>query len=380
MKYLPSLLVALSTLGAVSATIPPPGPDGKYTLTAPGIRAKFIPFAAAITNLFVKDKNGVERDIVVGYDTAAEYPPDAGSHNGAVPGRYVNRIGNAQYPIDGVIYHTEKNDGNNTLHSGTNGWGFRHWNVTAVSSSSITFSIIDPGHSSLGMPGTVYGKVTYTLTANKWSIKMEATSPEKKSPIMLTQHTYWNLDAFANPDTDRIWNHTYHLPFSVRHLEPDPNMVPTGNLPYIPQGDINDFWSKPKQLGASMNDPKWVGNCGTGSGCAGYNNLWIVDKSKYDNRVAATLASSFTGIKVDIRTDQQGLQLYTCYWSGGNAPIKSTQGGPASNGFVNSGGCAAIEASDWNDGINNPQWGRKQIYGPGEKYTWNTDYTFGTFT
>ncbi|KAF8425318.1 galactose mutarotase-like domain-containing protein [Tirmania nivea] len=378
MKYLTYLFVALTTVTA--ATIPDPGPDGKYILTAPGIRAGFIPFAAAITNLWVEDKNGVERDIILGYDTADEYPPGARRHYGAIPGRYSNRIGNATFTVDGVTYHTQKNDGPNTLHSGTNGWGYRHWNVTAVSQSSITFSIVDPDMST-NMPGTVYGKVTYTLSAKKWSIKIEASSPEKKTPLMLTQHTYWNLDSFANPDTDRIWNHTYYTPYSVRLLEPDANTVPTGKLVYIPKDDINDFWSKPKQLGASMDDPKWVGNCGTGigSGCTGYNNMWIVDKSKYDTCVAATLASAWSGIKVDIRTDQQGLQLYTCYWSLGTDKLKSTQGGPASNGFVNSGGCVAIEAQDWNNGINHPEWNRKQFYGPGDKYIWNADYTFSTF-
>lgn len=106
--------------------------------------------------------------------------PDAGSHYGAIPGRYANRIGNATFTVDGVTYHTEQNDGSNTLHSGTNGWGFRHWNVTAVSTSSITFSIVDPDMST-NMPGTVYGKVTYTLSKKKWSIKIAATSPEKKT-------------------------------------------------------------------------------------------------------------------------------------------------------------------------------------------------------
>ncbi|KAF8470712.1 galactose mutarotase-like domain-containing protein [Kalaharituber pfeilii] len=383
MKYLAFLLLALTATTAVSAapgsSIPEPGPDGKYTLTAPGIKAKFIPFAAAITNLWVQDKNGIERDIVVGYDHADNYPADAGSHNGAVPGRYAGRIGNATYSIDGVTYHTEQNDGPNTLHSGTNGWGYRKWNITAVSSNCITFSIIDPHMSSEGMPGTVIGKVTYTLGTKKWKVYMEAISPEKKSPILLTQHTYWNLDAFANPATDRIWNHTYYTPFSRRILEPDANMAPTGNILPIAYGSIDDFWSEPKQLGAAMSDPGWVGHCGSASGCEGYNNMWIVDKARSDTRIAATLASNWSGIKVDIRTDQEGLQLYSCYWSGGTAPIKSTQGGPASNGFVNSGGCVAIEAQDWSDGINNPQWGRKQIYGPGDKFTWNAEYTFSTF-
>lgn len=38
----------------------------------------------------------------------------------------------------------------------------------------------------------------------------------------------------------------------------------------------------------------------------------------------------------------------------GEIPIKKTQGGPgsATNGFVKSGGCLALEAQDWNDAIN----------------------------
>lgn len=29
---------------------------------------------------------------------------------------------------------------------------------------------------------------------------------------MLTHHTYFNLDAFKNPDTDKVWEHTLHMP------------------------------------------------------------------------------------------------------------------------------------------------------------------------
>lgn len=50
-----------------------PGKDGKYTLEAEGIRAQFVPYGAGISNLFVKDKNGTERDIVLGWDNATYY-------------------------------------------------------------------------------------------------------------------------------------------------------------------------------------------------------------------------------------------------------------------------------------------------------------------
>jgi aldose 1-epimerase len=52
----------------------PPGLDGKYTLTAPGITVKFILYAACITNLIVADRNGTSRDVILGYDNSSFYP------------------------------------------------------------------------------------------------------------------------------------------------------------------------------------------------------------------------------------------------------------------------------------------------------------------
>jgi aldose 1-epimerase len=73
---------------------------------------------------------------------------------------------------------TQANDGANTLHSGTNNWSFRVWNVTEVTDDSITFSIHDPSESSIGMVGDVDAKVTYSVSDSIWKIKMEATSPQ----------------------------------------------------------------------------------------------------------------------------------------------------------------------------------------------------------
>jgi aldose 1-epimerase len=83
----------------------------------------------------------------------------------SIPGRYVNRIGHGQYTLDGKVYHTEQNDGNNTLHSGTNNWSYRVWNVDAASAGSITFSISDPDGSEKGLPGLVNSSVTYSVTS-----------------------------------------------------------------------------------------------------------------------------------------------------------------------------------------------------------------------
>lgn len=63
--------------------------DGKYTISAEGIRAKFIPYGASISNLFINDTNGVERDIVLGFDNASYYSVDKlHPHLGGVPGTF----------------------------------------------------------------------------------------------------------------------------------------------------------------------------------------------------------------------------------------------------------------------------------------------------
>jgi hypothetical protein len=65
-----------------------PDADGKYTIAADGIRMQFIPYGASITNLFINDTSGRERDIVLGFDNATYYPTDQSHpHLGGVPGK-----------------------------------------------------------------------------------------------------------------------------------------------------------------------------------------------------------------------------------------------------------------------------------------------------
>jgi aldose 1-epimerase len=70
-----------------------PDANGKYEISAEGIRALFIPYGASIANLFINDTNGIERDIVLGFDNASHYSVDPfHPHLGGVPGA------NQRYP------------------------------------------------------------------------------------------------------------------------------------------------------------------------------------------------------------------------------------------------------------------------------------------
>ena len=168
---------------------------------------------------------------------------------------------------------------------------------------------------------------------------------------MLTQHTYFNLDAFKDPSTNKVWNHTLYLPYSQRYLPADDSALPTGDIVKALAGSINDFASKPDlELGHAKNDPAFSGNCGAGGQCEGYNGYWLIENAPRD-AVVASLASPFSGIKAELRTDQAGLVVYSCNWFDGTAPLKSTQG-LKDRKTVGRSSCVAIEAHDYVDGIN----------------------------
>jgi aldose 1-epimerase len=328
-SFLAATATAAPQYSAPNTTIGPDA-DGKYEISANGIRGLFIPYGASISNLFIKDKNGVERDIVLGFDNASHYTVDQfHPHLGGVPGRYANRIANSSFVIDGEEFHITPNENNNkqTLHGGPDGWDYRNFTVVAHTTDSITFSIVDPDGKE-GFPGEVVSYITYTMTPNTWHFKMVALATTKKTPIMLSSHTYWNLDGFANPDTPTALNHTIHLPYSGQRVGVDGALIPDGSILPNQKYSVNDFWSGPKQVGANHTAPELLGNCGTN--CTGYDNCYIVNRAQngpYDWRTSgpvATVGSEWSGIEINIFTDQEAFQVYSCGGQNGKSSFSTS--------------------------------------------------------
>ncbi|KAF1952429.1 galactose mutarotase-like protein [Byssothecium circinans] len=380
-----SALAQYSTAPNTTNSTTGPDANGKYEISAEGIRGLFIPYGASIANLFVHDSKGIERDIVLGFDNASYYEVDpVHPHFGGVPGRYANRIKNSSFVIDGVQYKVDANEngGLNTLHGGDDGWDYRNFTVVSHTKDSITFSIVDPDGKE-GFPGEVVSYITYTMTKNTWHIKMVALSTTKKTPIMLSSHVYWNLDAFANPNTPTALNHTLHLPYSGQRIGVDNILIPDGTILPNAQYSVNDFWSSPKQLGANLTAPELKGNCGFN--CTGYDNAYLVNRAQngpYDWRKSgpvATLSSEWSGIQIDVFSDQDAFQVYGCGGQNGSLPIKSTQGLEGRNRVIEKYGCIVLEVEDWIDAINHPEWQRekKNIFGPEDPaYTLEATYVF----
>ncbi|KAF8607743.1 galactose mutarotase-like protein [Ceratobasidium sp. AG-I] len=391
--YRRATLVALllgATHGIVGAALEPEpvvlagagDPLRVITLTAPdnSITANFLSYGATLKNFWVKDKRGKYRDIVLGYDNKKNYESDP-SHPyfGGIVGRYANRIKNGTFSIPITknatgdnVYHIPENEngGIDTLHGGLTGYDRRNWTPLEVSKSKVVYHLIDPDGTQ-GFPGTVNAIVTYTLLKNaKWKIEMYANATAK-TPILLSSHVYWNLEAYQ--ETQDLADHKLQID-SSRVIAADGILIPTGELTDV-TGTYFDFRNETR-LGDVID--KAVGYCGTG--CTGLDNAWIYDRSA-QNTPAFSLSSPNSGIKMSVTTDQSALQVYTCNGIANNGdgknvtiPRKKAHGGPKK--YYGKHSCAVIEQEGWIGGINNPEFNQDQIYGPDRDYTWSAVYSF----
>jgi aldose 1-epimerase len=142
----------LPAAAAAAASPDAPSPFAQYTIAAPGITATLIPYGARLTHLLVPDNTGSQRDVVLGYDDPKQYLADTLTNHtyfGPIVGRYANRIRNGTFTLPATgsqEFHIPENDnkGLDTLHGGFIGYDARNWTVTASSSDSVTFTLLDP--------------------------------------------------------------------------------------------------------------------------------------------------------------------------------------------------------------------------------------------
>ena len=161
---------------------------------------------------------------------------------------------------------------------------------------------------------------TYSVAPSQLITSLVSVALDTPTPIMLANHIYWNLDAFATND---VLNQTLHLPYGKRIIGTDNIQVPTGALEAVAGGAF-DF-TEPKQIGR---DIARATECGFN--CTGYDNAFIMDRPRASGPEATdltllSLSSPATGIKMDVRTNQQNIQFYSCISQNGTIPVKKSQ-------------------------------------------------------
>src|SRR5260370_333806 len=166
-----------------------------FTVTnAHGLRVRCLSLGGVITGGDVPDRTGRPGNIVLGLATLEGYETLPG-HYGAITGRYANRIGGAQFTLDGQTYHLIANNGANTLHGGPNALDRRVWTVSptpAPDGVAATLSYVSKDGDQ-NFPGTLTTYVTYTLT-NDNALRIDyRASTDKDTVINFTNHSYFNL-------------------------------------------------------------------------------------------------------------------------------------------------------------------------------------------
>ncbi|MFQ8883200.1 MAG: hypothetical protein ACLR7W_15930 [Ruminococcus sp.] len=111
-----------------------------------GAYAEVMDYGAILVKLCVPDKDGELTDVVLGYDDVQQYEVN-GCFFGAIIGRSGNRIAGARFSLYGQEYQLDKNENDNNLHSGPNGFEKKIWTVKNTDSdkNAITFSQDQPG-------------------------------------------------------------------------------------------------------------------------------------------------------------------------------------------------------------------------------------------
>lgn len=263
-----------------------------------GMEVCITNFGGRIVSIMVPDKNGKMKDVVLGFDSVADYV-NKPSDFGASIGRYANRIGKAQMVIDGDTIKLLKNDKQNCLHGGPKGWQYQVYEGKQLDKQTLELTMKSPDGDQ-NFPGNVTAIVTYKLTNdNAIDIQYKATT-DKKTVINMTNHSYFNLN--GDPNIVITNNQLY---VNASNFTPiDMTLIPTGKI--IPVSGTPLDFTKSKTIGTDINkdyDQLKFAN--------GYDFNWVLDTKGSDKVLAAKLVSPISGISLEVYTNEPGIQVYT---------------------------------------------------------------------
>ena len=327
-------------------------PDGQmahlYTISCGALKAVISDFGATLVQLYVPDSNGQTDDIVLGFDSPAEYAA-SDTYFGATVGRNANRIQNAAFVLNNTTYALSPNEAPNSLHSGPDGFERRLWNVEQHVENCIVFSLHSP-HLDQGFPGNADIRVSYCLTADSLQISYDGIA-DRDTVFNLTNHSYFNLAGHQHPE--KAMKQTLAMP--ARFFTPaDSASIPTGECRAVENTPM-DFRS-PKPLGQDI----------------GLSYEPLILQKGYDHNFevfcnpCAHLTDPGSGRSMAVYTDCPGIQLYTANYT--DCTGKGGQKYPPRS-------AVCLETQFFPDALHKMQW-KQPVVKAGEKYHSVTTYRF----
>lgn len=323
----------------------------QYVVSNNMLKFKVINYGAILVELHTPDRNGNLGDVILGFDSPLEYINDD-TYQGATIGRYANRIANGIFELDGKKYNLNQNDGSNHLHGGIHGFNDVLWEAEEIKKNGsigirFTYRSADGEEN---YPGNLISSVTYLLVKNKLKINFQATT-DKKTPLNMTHHSYFNLHG---PQNGNILDHIIKI-YADQYLPVNDKLVPTGEVKPVANTPM-DFTTATR-IGDTIEKTN-----------AGYDHNWILKGENTEElKLAAEVLDSYSGRKMKLYTTKPGLQFYS-----GNF-LDNIKGKSGSIYNKHYGLC--LEPQFFPDSPNHSEF-PFSFLAPGEKYNHRIEYEF----
>lgn len=312
-------------------------------------------FGGRIVSVMVPDRDGIMRDVVLGFDRIADYETIP-SDFGATIGRYANRIGQGRITLDGTEYQLPQNNYGHCLHGGPRGFQYRVFDAVQKSDREVelTYTAKDGEE---GFPGNFDCRVTMTLTDDNAIDIRYAAETDKTTVVNMTNHSYFNLD--GDPSKD---NSEWLLTVNADSYTPvDSTFMTTGEI--APVADTPMDFRTPTPIGERIGQDFEQLKNGNG-----IDHNWVLNTRGNIAEPCASLESPATGIRLDVYTTEPGIQVYCGNFLDGT--VKGKKG--VAYGFR---AAVCLETQKYPDTPNKPEW-PSAVLRPGEKYESRCIYKF----
>ena len=329
-----------------------------YTLkNKKGLKAIISNYGGTLLELWVPDKAGVTGDVILGYDSLSGYLQKSNPYFGAVVGRYANRISRGTFTIDGKTYTLALNDHGNTLHGGLKGFDKVIWTVDQVNDSSLALSYTSRDGEE-GFPGNLNVKVVYTVNSSNGLMIEYTALTDKKTPVNLTNHAYFNLSAGKD---STILGQELKI-FAAKYTPVNDSLIPTGQLAPVKNSSKKNSpmdFGLPKKIGKDLEQVK-----------GGYDHNFVINKKDSVLALAATVYDPGSGRLLEVWTTQPGIQFYTGNFLDGTLTGRDGK-------KIMKHGAFCLETQHFPDSPNQPSF-PKAILEPGQTFHELTVYKFFT--
>lgn len=262
-----------------------------YQLVADsGLGIEILDWGAALNSVRT-NADDPQTEVAVGFSDVSTRDDD---FFGAVIGRVANRIKGGTFRLDGETYRVPKNDGDNALHGGEQGFSTKVWQVDDLASDAITLTLTSPDGDQ-GFPGQLTVSAAYQLSDNALRLELSA---ETDAPTLcaLTSHAYWNLAGSGTID-DHIFT-----------VDADA-FVPT-DAQAIPLGVLTPVENTPFDLRTPTRIGEAIRAADDQIGCAhGVDHSFQINGSGF--RRAARVERPFSGRALEVWSDLPAAQVYT---------------------------------------------------------------------